>query len=239
MEIPVLIHHLLLACVVGEAACLILKQPPWNRIFTGIRAAIAGTGIAYICIQTQRIPVYGPFEALTYLCFSTAVLSLVFTRKQNRNLTFLWCGTLMIASVFLILWNRPMNLNEDYFMYNRAMVLLFFNLRILSAGFLIHSSAQYIAGIFSTGRGLFHGGRNTLLLGLCVYLVSEWTGSLWCLNWFGDSWHWSRGFLKAALLFLLAMVIFHLPPKFMRSRILKGTMGALPGCFMIWMIFFH
>ena len=47
--------------------------------------------------------------------------------------------------------------------------------------------------------------RNFLLTGVVIYLAGEWSGSLWCLNWLGDTWRWSGGFFKSAVVFLLVI----------------------------------
>jgi hypothetical protein len=78
-------------------------------------------------------------------------------------------------------------------------------------------------------------------VGTCIYLSGEWSGSLWCLNWLGDSWQWSRGFFRASLLFLLVMAACHLPApkKGVLNPVFKGISGALPGIFGLYMIFFY
>ena len=237
LEIPSLVHHLLLALVLAEGLCLILKRMPLWRWVGILRLVVAGVGLVWISVQGNRIPLYGPFEALTYLIFVTGILGFIFGRRDLRA-PALW-STAWILGLFALLWKQPMALNEDYYMYDNLLVLLFFNLRILSGAFFIHGAAQYLAAAHTPGKALFHAGRNTLLLAICIYLCSEWTGSLWCLNWYGDSWHWSRGFLKAAILFLLTMGAFHLPGQLVRHRILKAGAGVIPGLFMVWMLFYH
>jgi len=83
------------------------------------------------------------------------------------------------------------------------------------------------------------GGRNFLLTAIAVYLASEWSGSLWCLNWMGDSWQWSRGFFKAGIIFLLVMTASHVPRSFGASDKTKAFLGSCPGIYMLWMLFQH
>lgn len=81
--------------------------------------------------------------------------------------------------------------------------------------------------------------RNFLLLGVAVYLVSEWSGSFWCLNWLGDTWRWSGGFFKASLIFLLVMAVFHLPPSMAKLIKIRAVIGSGPAMVITWMIFYH
>lgn len=91
----------------------------------------------------------------------------------------------------------------------------------------------------ATSDRLIHQGRNFLLSGIVVYLMSEWSGSLWCLNWLGETWQWTRGFLKAAIVFLLAMLASHLPISMAGSQRAKALFGILPGIYIFFMLFQH
>lgn len=48
---------------------------------------------------------------------------------------------------------------------------------------------------------LMHRARNYTILGSIVFLAGEFSGSYWCYLWWGDPWHWSKGFLLQALCF--------------------------------------
>jgi hypothetical protein len=85
----------------------------------------------------------------------------------------------------------------------------------------------------------FSNARTQLLVGLVVFLCSEWAGSWWCLNWLGDSWQWSKGFFKAAIVFMLVMLTCHLPPSLARNSWPKAMTGSLPAMFLMWTIFYH
>ena len=86
---------------------------------------------------------------------------------------------------------------------------------------------------------LFSRARDMLLVGLVIFLCSEWAGSWWCLNWLGDSWRWSGGFFKAGIVFMLVMLTSHLPPSLSRNPRMKAMTGSLPALFLLWIIFYH
>ena len=85
----------------------------------------------------------------------------------------------------------------------------------------------------------FQSARTMILTGLVLFLCSEWAGSWWCLNWFGDSWRWSRNFFKAAMVFMVVMLSCHLPPWVARHPRIKAVTGTLPALFLLWIIFHH
>ncbi len=238
-NIPDLLHYILLMTVVTEILALAVNKTDPGRILVAFRILISGTGVLYICFHAYRLPLYGPFEALVYLLLVMGLLSLAHQRQLENQRVFALCSSGIALGLFVLLWNRPMALNEDYYMYGNPLVIIFFNFRILAGAFLLHGAAQSMAGILQKTDGFFQASRNTLLTGVCIYLTSEWMGSLWCLNWYGDAWHWSRGFLKAAILFLLVMAGFHLPGRLMRNPMFRYGTGVLPGIFITWMLFFH
>ena len=118
------------------------------------------------------------------------------------------------------------------------------NMSFIPAGTQCHGDAYdretAIAG-FSTSlqKIIMYRARNFLLTGIVIYLASEWSGSLWCLNWLGDTWRWSGGFFKSTVIFLLVMASFHLPPSFAKSLQIRAIIGSGPALFIIWMIFYH
>jgi hypothetical protein len=150
--------------------------------------------------------------------------------------------------------DKPIEFNDDFYMYGNIWVNSFFNLRLMAAAFFIHGAILLNAAAWKRPdkmpkdavtdhkcrqKKIFYRARNILLTGIVIYLASEWSGSLWCLNWLGDSWRWSKGFFKAAIIFLLVMTSFHLPPSLSNSPRARAIIGSCPALFIIWMIFVH
>ena len=243
IDLPGFIYHAMLALVVGELICHFSHQSGLAIPLTWVRTLTALGGCIHIIFTAHRLPLYGPFESMALLNLILGGLCLVPAPKtQNipkasRPLAIYSGGILLVMMLLQI--KGPLGLNRDYFMYADPTVILFFHLRVLAAGIFIHGGCRYLAAATMGDKRFFHGGRNALLAGTCIYLGSEWNGSLWCLNWYGDSWHWSRGFFKAAILFLLVMAALHLPPNLIRHKWIRATAGSLPGLFMIWMLFYH
>ncbi len=215
---------------------VLLKKESAARSFGA--AGITGclTGLLYIVITAKRPPLYGSFEACFYMVFVLALLA----RPQGKRVLLIHSVTVLL--IFSLQWGHPFGVNDDYYMYDNLWVLLFFNLRLLSAAFFVHVMVLHLA-CFKGGPeeegSLLKAARYHLLLGAVIYLSSEWSGSLWCWNWFGDSWRWSGGFFKASILFFLVMLVCHLPQQLGKTPLVRSMVGMLPGIFALWMIFYH
>ncbi|MCD4718615.1 MAG: hypothetical protein K8S13_01980 [Desulfobacula sp.] len=240
-DFPTIVYYLVTGIVILELLGAGLKKTSMAHLFLILRTCTCLVGIVYIAFFVGRPPLFGPFEAMVYIIFIMGILALAFGKNHGRKNYFFGFNSLVVLLILLSQTGESMALNDDYYMYTNIWVILFFNLRLLSAAFLAHGAAIYICIVFLKKEEdiLAAGARNILLAGTCVYLASEWAGSLWCLNWFGDSWRWSHGFFKASILFLLVMAVCHLPAVIARNRIGRGIIGTLPGIFILWMIFFH
>lgn len=241
IDFPTLIYRVITGLAILELFTAGIKQNRIYGLFLHLRIGTCLAGILFICFSVGRPPLFGPFEASIYMVGVMGILALVFQKNAGPLSGFALFNSLGTLMILFIQWDKPMGLNDDYFMYGNLWVNIFFNFRLLTAAFLVHGASQYLAHLLGKQdtETLSMGGRNTLLAGACLYLVSEWAGSLWCLNWFGDSWQWSRGFFKASILFLLIMAVCHLPPGLTRNKIARGITGTLPGIFILWMIFYH
>jgi hypothetical protein len=229
----------------GELILVLLKKKTMANGFRIAGIVSCLTGVAFIIFSARRLPLFGPFEAGSYIAFILALLTTVFAPKisgRPGNMAYLMIRPLAVVLVMALQFGHPLAINDDYYMYDNLWVILFFNLRLVSAAFFVHVMVLHLACLFERqddSAVLLKTARYQALTGVFIYLCSEWSGSFWCLNWFGDSWQWSSGFFKSSLLFLLVMALFHLPVSVGRHRWIKVTLGSLPGTFALWMIFFH
>jgi len=238
-DFPTIIYLLATGTALFELLAAGMKKQRIYTLFVNLRILTCLAGIIFIGSAVGRPPLFGPFEAAVYIVFVMGILARVFQKNQGYKPGFALLNSLTVLIILLMQMNRSMLLNEDYFMYGNFWVNLFFNFRLLAAAFLAHGASQFLGHMVEKTDTLSIAGRNTLLAGACLYLISEWAGSMWCLNWFGDSWQWSRGFFKASILFLLIMAVCHMPPGLTKNRTIRGVSGILPGIFILWMIFYH
>lgn len=226
-----------------------LKRDRWSKIASILGSVACGAGLAWLVFSERRFPLFGSLESVVYVSFLLALLgrfaSPIVEIVTKKRLALVTHG--VICLMLAVQATRPMEFNADFFMYDNLWVNLFFNLRLNAAGLLIWAAILFMVGagfwqgkdtaVRETGDRLIYQGRNFLLAGIVVYLMSEWSGSLWCLNWLGDTWQWSRGFLKAAIIFLLAMLASHLPPSMAGSKKAKALFGICPGIYIFIMLF--
>lgn len=242
---PTLIFWITFLLFSGELMFVLLKKEKMAKGFriAGIWSCL--TGVLFIVFSARRLPLFGPFEAGFYIVFILTFLANTYREKTRflpgRALFPLVCPIVVLLVLALQL-RTPLAINDDYYMYDNLWVILFFNLRLVSAAFFVHVMVLHLSCFFERlddTSMLLKTARYQTLIGVFIYLCSEWSGSFWCLNWFGDSWQWSSGFLKSSLLFLLVMAGFHLPVLLGRNPWIKVILGFLPGTFALWMIFYH
>jgi hypothetical protein len=256
-NIPGIIVQAMFLIFLIELVCRLAKKPGTAVVVRTLGIGICIFSVLFIVFTAKRPPLFGPFEAGSYI-----ILILLLLSAGNRRNTFFLINASVILGILALQFAHPLGMNEDYYMYNNIWVILFFNLRLTAAGFFVHGAVLHLSYFFespdqakTSEAGTSEAGatktipadtgavlkqaRVRTLTGAVVYLCSEWSGSLWCLNWFGDSWQWSNGFFKASLLFLLVMLTCHLPPVPGRKRLFRTILGSCPGIFALWMIFFH
>ncbi len=210
----------------GELIFILLKKVRIAEVFSILGVLVCFAGLIHILLIAERLPLFGAFEASFYIVFVLALL-----KKISRGKVIPLVFPIIILLILAFQMGKPIVLNDDYYMYDNIWVMLFFNLRLLAAAFFVHAMALYIS--CSKSARLYQLG------GIFIYLVSEWAGSIWCLNWFGESWLWSHGFFKASIVFLLVMLACHMPSVLENNKLFRTIIGSLPACFILWMIFFH
>ena len=236
-------YFLITGSMIGTLSAALMKR----RILCFI-LGITGTLLSFIVLITiflkaGRPPIFGTFESVMTIITVTGFLSLlqeIFNKKQmgKDQVMSSWTWGANLVLLFLLGF-FPKDLNPDFYMYDDIRVIVFFHFRILASALFLYA-ALILKDAFRYGWSTYgHMGRNFLLTGAALFLISEFSGSLWCLNWFGDSWHWSKGFLKASCLFLTAMLPFHIPPNWNVSHRWRAVLGSLPAVGSLWVLFLH
>lgn len=242
---PMTLFKIMLLLFACEAVFILFKKARIADGFNILGILACLTGLIYIIFITRRPPLFGPFETSLYIIFVLNVLQKVYRQKTFSLLwktRYLLITSIIILLILILQLGKPIVISENFFMYDNIWVILFFNLRLLSVAFFAHAMILYLT-CFSEGREesdiITRSARVNLLVGTFIYLISEWSGSLWCLSWFGECWRWSHGFFKSTMLFLLVMLVCHMPQLSGKKKLLKITFGILPGCFALGMIIYH
>ena len=242
MTHPLLSALIWLTAAFFTAAALLawLKRPVLAR-WCG-RTGILGNllGVATLTWLARRPPLYGPVEGVLFVSLVAVLLAAGTRLPGGRSVLsppWVWTPS---ALLMLMLLTRPLILNEDFYMYSDPWVAAFFNLRLAAAAVYLHAGLLlFAAGSPGDRATRFHLARNWVLVGATAYLTSEFAGSVWCLRWWGDYWHWSKGFFMAAIMFLLVMMGVHLPARWNVSRGVRGLILMVPLGLILWQMFFH
>jgi len=201
----------------------------------GFPALLAGVILmGGICAQTGRPPLGGAFEAFSYMALVLAMLALSswFGKELRPVLAGITWGAAALLLAILVL--VPRQVNPDWYMYQFGWTRCFFLCRISAMALLFYSALAALAwpgGSLENEplRSLVSRSRRFLILGTAVFLVGEVSGFYWRLTWLGDYWSWNRNFLESTMIFLLATVALHLPPKLaVKPRALRVAY-SLPG----------
>lgn len=231
-----------LAAYLPAAVLGLVGRERFCRLLGSIGLVALLLGVGSICWVAWRPPMYGPFESMMYLASVIGVV-IWFSGRGRAPLPGGWAESL-ISGILLILLTFPAELDVDFYMYDHALPILFFQLRLVAVGILMSASLFYLTSLTKLGQNtqraqLVHNGRNFLLLGMACFLGGEFSGSLWCLLWLGEYWRWTNNFLMATLMFLLMMPAFHLPPRLAAKPVLKALLGGLPGLILFALTIVH
>ncbi len=172
---------------------------------------------AAFILEHARVPLAGAYESLLMLLWTAAVLIYAVRRTAPSRPELLTAGLMLgILSAWLTFGN--LTPNHDFFLYASGWVQAFFFFRLLAAGVMLTTGLAQAAGTFN---------KSLFMAGFLLFLVSEFTGSVWCFRVWGDFWHWSANFFQSALVFFLMMLTLHLPPRWLRQKPRSGRWPAL------------
>ena len=215
--------------------------------FSCVAALITNAAaLVLITISSGHWPAFELFESFLLTAFILGVLllfSIVYGKSFIQNTpnsrtdteTWVLFEILFLLSVTLFF---PKTASPSVYDHDNIYILLFFSFRIISLAVILFSSAQFIQFRREPQKSrhknkLLQQGRNFLLIGTLLFLISEYTGIIWCQNGWGDFWHWNAGFFQSALIVFYLMIFFHIPPDSnKKSEGIRSVIGGMSGLFM-------
>ncbi len=233
MSEPVTIgYFLLFFSFILVLAFRLLGWTRLERVFTW--GALVGNGLllSSIWFSSGHVPVFNLFESFLLTTFILGVLVLVFTKEGLSRLctrTWIWAEVILLFGILLF---YPKTHAPKRFYDTDLYVVLFHVGRAAALAVMLLASGFY-AEFLRTFRksslleDTLHMGRNFLVLGTILFLISEFAGILWCLNGWGDFWRWNYGFLSSTFIMLYLMLVFHLPGKGAVSQRMTSITGAM------------
>jgi len=233
MSEPVAIgYFLLFFSFILVLAFRLLGWPRPERVFAW--GAMVGNAllVGSLWVLSGHVPVFNIFESFLLTVFMLVVLTLVFTEQGPERLcirTWIWAEVVVLFGILLF---YPKTQAPERFYDKDPYVVLFHVGRAAALAVMLLASGFYaeflrISRRSSSQEDPLRMGRNFLVLGTILFLVSEYAGILWCLNGWGDFWRWNYGFLSSAFIMLYLMLVFHLPGKGSVSERMTSITGAM------------
>ncbi|HDM75770.1 MAG TPA: hypothetical protein ENG51_04785 [Deltaproteobacteria bacterium] len=214
------------------------KQRTLERFAAAIGLALNGAVLVAIVLISGHLPVFNLFESLVSAAFILACLGLFFT-KVERSLPdvamWVWIEILLLLVISLLF---PKVLASSCYDFNYPYRICFFAFRVGALSIILFSSAFIIQSRVEgknplSGANRFYQGRNFLLLGTILFLVSEYSGMVWCQNGWGDMWRWSDGHLQSVFIFLYLMLAFHIQERRKGPRGIRSLVAGMSGFVML------
>src|SRR6056297_3208958 len=164
-----------LTCFIFSAAAAWLRKISFSRaagVMAGLLLTIAA---AAFILEHARVPLAGAYESLLMLLWTAAVLIYAVRRTAPSRPELLTAGLMLgILSAWLTFGN--LTPNHDVFLYASGCVQAFFFFRLLAAGVMLTTGLAQAAGTFN---------KSLFMAGFLLFLVSEFTGSVWCFRVWG------------------------------------------------------
>jgi len=188
--------------------------------------------------NSGHFPGYNIFESFLFSSFILACLAIFFPGIKgyiSKIRLWVWVEILFLLIMALLFSDE---LESTGFDYNYIHKILFHVFRPLSMATMLYATAYFTQSIIEREFNertswLSHMGRNFLVLSTVLFLVSEYTGIIWCQQEFGDFWMWNKNFMQSTIIMSYLMLAFHIPGKGKRAEDFRSLIGGLSGVFVV------
>jgi len=233
MSEPVAIGYFLLFLCFGLVLCFrLLGWTRLERVFTWGTLVGNGLLVGSIWVLSGHVPVFNLFESFLLTVFILGMIALIFTDvtpERSCTRTWVWAEVILLFGILLF---YPKTQAPERF-YDKDLYVVLFHVGRAGALAVMLLASGFYAEFLRTFRqsssqdDLLHMGRNFLVLGTILFLISEYAGIVWCLNGWGDFWRWNYGFLSSTFIMLYLMLVFHLPGRGLVSQRMHSITGAM------------
>jgi len=233
MSEPVAIGYFLLFLCFGLVLCFrLLGWTRLERVFTWGTLVGNGLLVGSIWVLSGHVPVFNLFESFLLTVFILGMIALIFTDvtpERSCTRTWVWAEVILLFGILLF---YPKTHAPERFYDKDLYVVLFHVGRAAALAVMLLASGFYADFLRPSRRSssqedTLHMGRNFLVLGTILFLISEYAGIVWCLNGWGDFWRWNYGFLSSTFIMLYLMLVFHLPGRGLVSQRMHSITGAM------------
>lgn len=211
----------------------ILKKERINRLVGFVTLLSAALSIFFVYYESGHLPMSGTFEKMQNIVFVIVLLGLIYefvNKTRKINFSEFWIIALVFQSIVFL---DDLKADPMYYMYDNIFVALFFQLRLISMAVLAFSLSMYLTS-FRLQSGseekafVMHHAANFTLLGAIIFIAGEFSGSMWAQLAYGDSWRWSKNFFTSGAMFLLALLVSHIPKLWKKNKNIEILFSIVP-----------
>jgi len=191
-----------------------------------------------IFYRSGHFPGYNIYESFLFASFILGCLAIFVPGVKgytSKIRLWVWIEILILLITALLISEE---LTSTGFDYNYIYKILFHIFRPISMATMLYATAYFTQFILEREFNertswLAHAGRNFLILSTVLFLVSEYTGIIWCQQEFGDFWMWNQNFMQSTIIMSYLMLAFHIPGKDKRAEDFRSLIGGLSGVFVV------
>jgi hypothetical protein len=190
------------------------RSPQFYKLGLSLPVIVNGITLAVMTVQSGHLPMRYLFEVFVELAFALAVLTWImcFFRDIRSIIRYI---LFMIVLLFGVSLFSKMQLSLRIYRYSLLMAQLFFQLEVVAFAFMLFSVAWFFSRLIEKktageGRFLLEQGRLFLLIGFIFFLASQFFGSLWSLQGWGDYWMWGKMAFAGVVVWAYAMFLLHI-----------------------------
>lgn len=226
--------YLITLCLLGLHFLIsLLKKHFWTKVVLVISFVSSLLSVIAMTIVSGHVPVAGDFEKLQTIAFYLICIGLIQQSGSYAKACLSGSFSFFAFLVMLIIPFGRMEVAENYLIYSKPEIVLFFQFRMLSMAFFLYSLSLFFDAYLHVVDNQFFANklrlaRNFVILGAAFFLGGEFFGSIWSLNGWGDPWRWSKSFFMASVMFFLSMLALHIPISFMKTAKHYVVVPALP-----------
>jgi hypothetical protein len=208
------------------------KRPHlFYRLGFALPVIVNALTVITMTVQSGHLPSRYLFETSVELGLGLAILTWIMsffweTRKIVRYVL------LMIVLLFGVSLLFPHQLSLRIYRYSLVMAQLFFQLETIAFSLMLFSGACFFSCLVEKGtagekRLSLERGRLFLLIGFIFFLASQFFGSLWSLQGWGDYWMWGKMAFTGVVVWAYVMFLLHIRYISLCGETFEAGMGSL------------
>ena len=237
---PVFFFSLTAVCFASALFLLQTQRYSAEKYALWAGCACSASALAALIQGSGRVPVFEDFESMLLVTFLLGGLIAFCSPRGDSGTTVRRWGYIFVLILLCFCLISPESHGQNEYLHHHGWVILFHVFRRIALALMLFASGFFFQHR-KNGRktvsdpAWHHLGRNYLILGAICFLISEYSGMIWCQIGWGDFWHWSSVFFHSTLVLLYLMIAFHVPGRNENAARIRSLLGGLSGVFFLAM----